>query len=123
MVCPHPTEAGGLLDTEFLNGTGAEINLEHGKMSLNFVNKAPRVFNVTRPKCASLTVFTEATAGRSPQPMRREEPHLEKQPSANLRHGATTQRIRSCLARATKNITVATRCRQFAIRRLDLERG
>jgi hypothetical protein len=83
-------------------------------MSLTFVNKAPRVFSVTRPKCASLTAFTEATAGRSPQPMRREEPRFEKQPSANLRPGATTQGIRSCFARATENITVATRCRQAA---------
>ena len=120
LVCSLPTEAAGLLGTDILTETGAEINLEHGKMSLTFVNKAPRVFSVTRPKCASLPVFTEDTAGRSPQPMRREEPRLEEQPSANLRPAATTQGCRSWLVRATENIMLAPRCRQVAIERFRL---
>ena len=123
LVCSLPTEAAGLLGTDILTETGAEINLEHGKMSLTFVNKAPRVFSVTRPKCASLPVFTEDTAGRSPQSMRREEPRLEKQPTANPRPEATNQRSRSWLTRATENLTLAPRCRQVAVGRLDLERG
>ena len=123
LVCPLPTEAAGLLGTDFLTEIGAEINLEHGKMSLTFVNKAPRVFRVTRPKCASLNVFTEDTAGRSPQPMRREESRLEKQPSANFRPEATTQGSRSWLVSTTENIMVGSRCRQVAIGRLDIKRG
>jgi len=60
------------------------------------------------------------TAGRSPQPMRREEPRLEEQPSANLRPAATTQGCRSWLVRATENIMLAPRCRQVAIERFRL---
>ena len=35
LVCPLPTEAAGLLGTEFLEERGAHINFEGGKMSFN----------------------------------------------------------------------------------------
>jgi len=44
---------------DFFYETGDEINIEKDKISHTFVNKAPRVLNVTPPKCTPFTVFTE----------------------------------------------------------------
>jgi len=41
LVCALPTEADGLLVTDFLDRTDAEINFEYGKLSLSGNYKAP----------------------------------------------------------------------------------
>ena len=42
LVCPVPTDAAGLLGTDFLERTGANVNFECGKMALAAVEKATR---------------------------------------------------------------------------------
>jgi len=41
-VCPLPTETDGLLGTDILDGTGAEINFDCGKLSLTGNYKTPQ---------------------------------------------------------------------------------
>jgi len=41
LVCPLPTEAGGLLGTDFLKERGAHINFEDGKISFNDTVRQP----------------------------------------------------------------------------------
>ena len=59
LVCPLPTDVVGLLDMDFLEKTGAEINFECGKMSLTDTYKVSRVYSVPPVGHASLTVFAE----------------------------------------------------------------
>ena len=40
LVCPLPTEAAGLICTDFLEKTGAEINFECGRMALAAMGKS-----------------------------------------------------------------------------------
>jgi hypothetical protein len=55
LVCPFPTEAAGLLGTDFLLNAGAKIDLECGKMSLNDIGRVPRAFSVPRVKHTALS--------------------------------------------------------------------
>jgi len=41
LVCPLPTEVVGLIGTNFLERTGAEINFECGRMAIPAVGEAP----------------------------------------------------------------------------------
>ena len=118
LVCPLPTDAAGLLGTDFLERTGANIRFECGKMALAAIDKAPCAYSVTPAKTAALTVFTEDKARRSLQPTRREEPHTDGHPSDDPRSGS-----KSWLVRFTENITVAPRCQQVAIGKLEVEKG
>ena len=59
LVCPLPTDAAGLLGTDFLERTGANKNFECGKMALVAIDKAPCAYSVTPAKSAALTVFTK----------------------------------------------------------------
>ena len=43
LVCPLPTETDGLFGTDFLERTGANINFDMGKLSLNGIDKTPHV--------------------------------------------------------------------------------
>ena len=95
LVCSLPTDAAGLLGTDFLERTGASINFECGKMALAAIDKAPRAYKVIPAKSAALTVFTEGEARRSPQPTRREEPHTEGHPSNDPRSEMTASGSKS----------------------------
>jgi hypothetical protein len=42
LVCTLPTEAAGLVGSDFMNGAGAKIDFGCGKMSFSYVSKVPR---------------------------------------------------------------------------------
>ena len=67
LVCALPTDAAGLLVTDFLEKAGAVIDFECGKMSLTGTGKVPRVFIVPPARHSALTVFTESKAGHMSQ--------------------------------------------------------
>jgi len=69
LACSLPTDAAGLLDTDFLNKAGVSIDFECGKMSLADIGKAPRACKVPPTTGAALTIFTEGKEGHSPQPV------------------------------------------------------
>ena len=67
VVCALPTDAAGLLGTDFLEKAGVVIDLECSKMSLTGIGNVPRVFSVPPARHSVLTVFTESKAERSSQ--------------------------------------------------------
>ena len=95
LVCPLPTDAAGLLGTDFLARTGDNVNFECGKMAFAAIDKAPCAYEVIPAKGAVLTVFTEGEARRSPQPTRREELHTDGHPSHNPRSEMTASGSKS----------------------------
>jgi hypothetical protein len=65
-MCSLPTDAAGLLGTDFMEGRGTVINFEDSKMSLIDVAATPRACVEPSNKRAVLTVFTRDTEGLSP---------------------------------------------------------
>ena len=65
LVCALPTDAAGLLVTDFLEKAGAVIDFECGKMSLTSIGNVPRVFSVPPARHSAFTVFTDSNARRS----------------------------------------------------------
>jgi len=78
LVCPLPTEAAGLIGTDFLERTGAEINFECGRMALAAIGEAPVANSELQRKHAALTVFSEVQVGRSIRPTGQEKLHLHE---------------------------------------------
>ena len=64
LVCPLPTEAAGLLGTDFLEGRGAHINFENGKVSLNDTAQDDRASDDELRQRRVLTVFTSGKEGQ-----------------------------------------------------------
>ena len=123
LVCPLPTEAAGLIGTDFLERTGAEINFECGRMALSATGETHVANSNRQGKYAALTVFSEIQVGRSPQPTNREERHPLEKPFEASRYELTTDCNGSWLVRATENITIVPRCRQVATRMLGSQKG
>ena len=59
LACSLPTDAAGLLGTEFLNKAGVSVDFGCGKMSLADIAKAPRGCRVSPTRGAALTIFPE----------------------------------------------------------------
>jgi len=122
LVCSLATDAAGLLGTDFFEKTDAEINFECGKMSLTDIDQVSRVYSVPPVGHASLTVFAEGKIRHSSQPSKTETRHTDEQFSASLRFEKTVQPKKSWLVKATENITVAPRCRQIVLGKLESEK-
>jgi hypothetical protein len=122
LVCPLPTEAAGLLGTDFLENADAMIDLECGKMSLTEIGKVPQAISVPHAKHTALTVFAEGKAGRNPQLSQQETRRTDEQLSAGLRPEVVTHESRTWLVRAKENIVVAHRSRQIVVGRLESEK-
>ena len=56
LACSLPSEAAGLLGTDFLGKTGAVIDFECSTMSLSDIGRVPRVYNVPPAKHTALSV-------------------------------------------------------------------
>ena len=68
LVCTLPTNAAGLLGTDFVNRLGARIDCECGQTTLTGIGLVPRVHCIPSTEHVALTAFSEGKAGRSPQP-------------------------------------------------------
>jgi len=95
LVCPLPTDAAGLTGTDILDRTGAEINLECGRMALAESGEASVTNSVSEGKRAALNVFSEVHVGRRPRPIVQDELHLDENPSDAPRFEMTTDCCRS----------------------------
>ena len=65
-MCSLPTEAAGLLGTDFLEKTGAVIDFECATMSFADVGKVLRAYSVPHAKHSALTVFRGGKVESSP---------------------------------------------------------
>ena len=112
----------GLLGTDFFERVGAVVDFECATMSLSDIDKVPRTYGVPRAENTALTVFTRGKAESSSQPSQQETWRTEVQPTVGLRPKKDIEQSRTWLVRAKDNITVAPRCRQIVIGRLDSEK-
>ena len=101
LVRPLPTEAAGLLGTDFLEKTGAKMNFECGRMALAGIGEAPVANSDSQGKRAALTVFSGVQVGRSIRHTGQEKLHLHEKPSEFPRFETTTDCGRSWLVRTT----------------------
>ena len=116
-----PTEAAGILGTDFLTESGAVIDVECNEMTFGEVSVTPRDCSETHHGRTTLTDFVMGKEGHSPQPSPRKARRKDEQfPTSPPLMTATTQ-CRTWLIKARENITMAPRCRQVAITKLELE--
>jgi hypothetical protein len=121
LVCSLPTEAAGILGTDFLTQSGAVIDLECNKMTSGEVSVTPRACSEKHRGRTALTVFDMGKEGHSPQPNPRKARRKDEQfPASPPPIRATTQ-CRTWVIKPRENITMAPRCRQVVIAKLELE--
>ena len=123
LICSLPTDAAGLLGTDFFLKTGAVIDLKCVQMSLTDVGKVSLVYNVPPAGLAALTVFIEGKAGHSPLPSQKETRRTDEQLSAGPHPELTAQQDKIWLVKTTENITIAPQCMHIVLGRLDSEKG
>jgi hypothetical protein len=99
------------------------IDLKCGQMSLTDIGKVSRVYSVPPAGQSALTVFTEGEAGHSSLPSQKEARRTDEKLSAGPQSELTVQQDKFWLFRTTKNVTIAPRCRQIVLERLESEKG
>ena len=72
-VCPLPTNADGLIGLDFMEKTGANLDIGKGKISLAGVSKGPKLVSSPLSRQAALTVFIPEKEGHSPSPRKQVE--------------------------------------------------
>jgi len=122
-VCPLSTDVAGLLGMDFFEKTCVEINFECGKMSLTNIDEVSPVFSVPPVGHETLTLFAEAKVRHSPQRSKLETRHTDERFSASLSSEKKVQPDKSRLDKATEKITIASRCRQIVLGKLENEKG
>ena len=94
LVCTLPTEAAGILGTDFLVEYGAAMDLQSNTLSLHDVDLISCVGNETQAKCTALTVFSEGKVGHSPQPNSRKVRRKDVQSQADLSQEKDSTQVR-----------------------------
>jgi hypothetical protein len=123
LVCSLPTNMAGLLGMDFIKGSGATIDFQYCKMSLTDIGRVPRTYKESLTGHAALTVFAKGKEGHSPQPEQEETWQTDEQFSASPRPEDTAIERRSWLVKAKENITIAPRCRQIVMAKLESEQN
>ena len=119
LICTLPTEAAGLVGTDFMASLGAVIDFEGSKMVLPTQLKVPQVYSVPPTRHKALTIFSGGQGGRSPRFREREAKRMDEQFLAKPHPENKTDESMSWLVRATENVKIAPRCRQIVLGRLE----
>jgi hypothetical protein len=122
LVCLLPTEAAGIMETDFMTQAGAMIDFDCCKLLLNNNGRRPRVHSDTHTGHSAITIFTEGKEGHNPQPSK-QEAWQAKEPLAARLHCETVTQGRTWLVKAKENVTLAPRCRQVVIGKFEFEKG
>jgi hypothetical protein len=85
-----------------MNGAGAKIDFECGKMSLSDIGKASRERNDSGTESGVLTVFVQSKEGHSPELCERETRQTDVQFSPSSNHEPTTDQCRTWLVKPRK---------------------
>jgi hypothetical protein len=72
LVCTLPTQAAGLIGTDFMATVRAVLDFERNQMVLPARYKVPRVYNVLPAAHKAFSIFSGGQDGRSPQVRERE---------------------------------------------------
>ena len=122
LISSLPTDVAGLVGTDFMASLGAVIYFERVKLLLTGNRKVPRVYSVPPTGHKALTIFSVGKADRNPQLRQQESRRRDMQVTASLSPEITMPESKSWLVRATENVTVAPRCGQIVLGRLESER-
>jgi len=121
-VCPLPTEAAGLLGTDFLEERGAHINFENGEMSFNDAARDSRTHGDANRELRVLSIFMSGKEGHSPQTILRTEERRDERDLNSPRNEEPTSQSQTWLVKAKENIVLEPRGRQVAVVRLETEK-
>jgi hypothetical protein len=102
LVCSLPTEAAGLLGTDFLEGGSTHINFEDGKMSFNDTVKDNPARGDKLSERGFFTVFTPGKEGHSPQPMWQTDKRKDERVLESPKIEEPTSQSRTWLVRRSK---------------------
>jgi hypothetical protein len=116
-----PTDSAGLLGIDFLEKTGAVVDFQRGKLSLAGIGSVTQLLSVPPTRHTALTVFAETKASRSLQVNKKEVRNTHEQISNGPHTEVITKQNDSWLVKSMENITVAPRCRQIILVRLESE--
>jgi hypothetical protein len=122
LVCSLPTEAAGIVGTDFMTQTGTMIDFDCCKLLLNNKGRRPRVLSDTHTGHSAITIFTEGKEGHSPQPSK-QEVRQAKEPLAAHPHCETVTQCKTWLVKAKENVTLAPRCHQVVMGKVEFEEG
>ena len=120
-MCQLPTDAAGLLGTDFLERVGTIISFESSELLIPHRKHDPRTRDDATQEHALLAVFTVGKEERIPQTPQQEARQRDEQDPANPRSEALTPQGRSWLVKANENIVLLPRCRQVVQGRLEME--
>ena len=109
-VCPLPTNADGLIGLDFMEKTGANLDIGKGKISLTGVVKEPKLVSSSPSRQAALTIFTPEKEGHSPSPRKQ----VEKEED-----GKVNESTSSWLIKSIEDTVIEPRSRQIVLGRLD----
>ena len=121
-MCLLPTEAAGVMGTDFIVQAGAMIDFDCCKLLLNNNGSRPRVLSDTHTGHSAITIFTEGKEGHSLQPSKQEARQAEE-PLAARPHCETVTQGKTWLVKAKENVTLAPRCRQVVMGKVEFEKG
>jgi len=119
LFCSLPTEAAGII---FLTQTGAMIDFDCCKLLFNNNGRRPREHGDTHTGHSAITVFTKGKEGHSPRPSK-QEARQDKEPLAARPHCETVTQVKTWLVKAKENVTLAPRCRQRVMEKVEFEKG
>jgi len=122
LVCSLPTEAAGIIGTDFMTQTGAMIDFYCCKLLLNRNGRRPRVHSDTHTGHSALTIFRVGKKEHSPQPSTRELRKAKEQLIARPHCEIITQG-KTWQVKAKENVTYAIRCRQVVTGKVEFERN
>jgi hypothetical protein len=99
-VCPLPTEAAGLLGTDFLEKASAVVSFESCELAFASDEREPPVRNDAPEERTALTVFAKGKEGHSPQPQEQEAKWRDDKGKASPRREAPTPQVRTWLCKS-----------------------
>ena len=102
--------------------TGAMNDFDCWKLLLNNKGRRPRVLSDTHTGHSAITIFTESKEGHSPQPSKQKARQAEE-PLAARPHCETVTQVKTWLVKAKENVTLAPRCRQRVMEKVEFEKG
>jgi hypothetical protein len=98
------------------------IDFDCYKLLLNGNGMRPRVHSDTHTGHSVITIFTGGKEGHSPQPSI-QEARQAKEPLAARPHCETYTQGKTWLVKAKENVTLAPRCRQVVMGKVEFEKG
>jgi hypothetical protein len=113
---PLPTEAAGLLGTDFLVRNGVIVDLDGDKLVLPEMAKTSERSGETSTKHAALTIFLNSKEGRSPQL----SAEVGRQRKVTSPPESSSTLDNSWIVKAAENVELAPRCRQVVPAKLEL---